>query len=84
MNASIRAKMVVNTVSQHHSETGMTEQIKASAVYSDKEGAANKQWAQWTPQGSLELWISNPGAQGRMKPGQFFYVDLIPCEKESP
>lgn len=90
MSTVIRAKMFVNTVSQHrygnHSggEPAIQEQVKLGAVYSDKEGSANKEWAKATPSGSLELTIDNPGAHGRLKPGMFVYVDLIPCERDSP
>lgn len=88
--ATVRAKMYVNTVSRQTHQPGdgvdpvVTEIVKMHAVTSSKSDAANTQWAKWTPCGSLELQISNPGAQERLKPGMFFYVDLIPCERESP
>lgn len=90
MSAVIRAKMFVNTVSKHEygnhggGEPVRQEQVKLGAVYSDKDGAANKAWAKATPAGHLELTIDNPGAQGVLKPGMFVYVDLIPCERDSP
>lgn len=89
-HATVRAKMYVNTVSQQTHQPGpdqepqVTELVKLNAVTSSKPDAVNTQWAKWTPCGSLELQINNPAAQGRLKPGMFFYVDLIPCEKDSP
>lgn len=84
MSAIIRAKMYVNTVSLHdYGGETKTEEVTLSAVTSSVEGSANKQWAKYTPSGQLKMSIDNPLAQGRMKPGQYFYVDLIPCEKES-
>lgn len=88
--AIVRAKMYVNTASlQTHqpspgAEPVVTEIVKLHAVSSSKPDAVNTQWAKWTPCGSLELQINNPAAQGRLKPGMFLYVDLIPCEHDSP
>jgi hypothetical protein len=81
----LRLKMVVNTVARHADQNGGTacEMITMSAVYSDKDGAANKQWAQWTPTGQLSFTVTNPAALGKVLPGQFYYLDLIPTDKDS-
>jgi hypothetical protein len=91
MSAVIRAKMFVNTVSSHThgSHAGVEhslkqEQVKLGVVYSDKDNSPNKAWAKATPAGHLELTIDNPGAHGLLKAGQFYYVDLIPCDRDSP
>jgi hypothetical protein len=91
MSAVIRAKMFVNVANraEHGSHSGPEhnlhqEVVKLHAVYSDKEGSPNKAWAKATPSGTLELTIDNPAAQGVLRPGQFYYVDLIPCERDSP
>jgi hypothetical protein len=91
MSAVIRAKMFVNTVNKvdhgHQSDPNYNVQqevVKLGAVYSSKEGSANAAWAKATPAGHLELTIDNPGAHGILKAGQWYYVDLIPCEKDSP
>lgn len=82
---SLRLKMVINTVKRCAGNDGtiQAEEITASAVYSDKDDAANKQWAKWTPCGSLSFTVNNPAALGKVLPGQFYYVDLIPTDKDS-
>lgn len=81
----LRLKMVVNTVSRNCGNDGSitSEDITMNAVYSEKEGSANKQWARWTPSGQLKFQVNNPEACGKVLPGQFFYVDLTPTDKDS-
>lgn len=81
----LRLKMVINTVKRCADSTGevQSEEITASAVYSDKEGSANKQWSRWTPCGSLSFTVNNPDALGKVLPGQFYYVDLVPTDRDS-
>jgi hypothetical protein len=80
-----RLKMVVNTVNVGIDGDGKptSENISMSPVYSEKEGSANKQWSQWTPNGQLQYYVTNPNALGKVRPGMFFYVDLIPTDKDS-
>lgn len=81
----LRLKMVVNTVSRNCDNDGNTssEEITMSAVYSDKEGAANKVWSQWTPCGNLRFTVTNPAAFGKILPGQFHYLDLTLTDRDS-
>lgn len=81
----LRMKMVVNTVSRHANSTGEidSEEITLSAVCSDKDGAANKQWSQWTPSGQLRFTVTNKAALGKVLPGQFHYLDLTLTDKDS-
>lgn len=81
----LRLKMVVNTVTRNADQNGdiNSEEITASLVYSDKEGSANKQWSKWTPSGQLRFNVNNPSALGKVLPGQFYYVDLTPTDKDS-
>lgn len=81
----LRLKMVVNTVARHADTNGeiSSEQITMSAVYSDKEGSANKEWSQYTPCGGLQFTVTNKAALGKVLPGQFYYLDLIPTDKDS-
>jgi hypothetical protein len=81
----LRLKMVVNTVARYCGNDGEInqEEITMSAVSSDKEGAANKQWAKWTPSGQLKFTVNNPGAFGKVLPGQFLYLDLTLTDKDS-
>ena len=71
---SIRAKFQCFTVEQ--SEYGETIQLYAVADGSEE----NKRWSEATPAGSLQMTISNPGAQGRFKPGKSYYLDISEAE----
>ena len=81
--AVLRLKCVVNSVkSVADGEANKSqEELGLSAVYSGSE--ANKQWSKYTPCASLAMSISNSAAFGKLLPGQFVFVDLIPTDKES-
>lgn len=81
----LRLKMMVNTVKTVHDNNGdpYQQELALSAVYSNKEGSANAQWSKWTPSASLTMVVSNTAAFGKVLPGQFVYVDLIPTDKDS-
>lgn len=81
---TIRAKMFVNSVKRHANSSGgiETEEIELSCVYG-KEGTANSKWSKYTPSGKLTMSITNPDAFGKVLPAQFFFVDLIPTDKDS-
>lgn len=83
--AALRLKMLVSSVKKvSDSEGNITaEELAFSVVYSSKEGSANAQWCKWTPSGSLGFTVSNPAAFGKVLPGQFFFVDLIPTDKDA-
>ena len=83
--AVLRLKCCVNTVKTVHGQEGepFQQELALSAVYSNKEGSANAQWSKWTPCASLTMTVSNPAAFNKLKPGEFVYVDLIPCDKDS-
>jgi hypothetical protein len=84
-SAVLRLKCMVNTVKTVHGNEGepYQQELALSAVYSNAEGSANAQWSKWTPSASLNMTVSNTAAFNKLKPGQFVYVDLIPCEKDS-
>jgi hypothetical protein len=83
--AVLRLKCMVNTVKTVHGNEGepYQQELALSAVYSNKEGSANAQWSKWTPCASLTMTVSNTAAFNKLNPGQFCYVDLIPCDKDS-
>jgi hypothetical protein len=83
--AVLRLKMMVNSVKTVHGNDGepQSQELALSAVYSNKDGSANAQWSKWTPCASLSMTVSNPAAFGKVNPGQFVYVDLIPTDKDS-
>lgn len=40
------------------------------------EGKDNKDWSKWTPIGTLNMTISNPGAFEWFEPGKEYYPDF--------
>ena len=54
---------------------GTNEVVKLSAVQGDE----NKPWSQYTPQASVELYITNPDAVRQFKVGGTYYVDFSPA-----
>jgi hypothetical protein len=85
MNPVLRLKMNVNSVKSVADNNGdkVQEEIGLNAVYSSDANSANAQWSKWTPSASLTMSISNPLAFGKILPGQFVFVDITPCEKDS-
>jgi hypothetical protein len=84
MTATLRLKMFIASVKSGCDQSGakVNEAIDLQAVYGP-EGSANSQWSKWTPSASLTMYVTNPGAFGRVLPGQFYFVDLIETDKES-
>jgi len=80
---TLRLKMVVGSVKRFAAADGTisAEELSLSAVYG-QEGSPNAQWSKWTPSAMLTLQVNNPGAFGRVLPGQFYFVDLIPTDKD--
>jgi len=60
----------------------VAEEVRLEAAYGP-EGSPNAQWSKWTPAASLFMQINNPGAFGKVLPGQFFFVDIIPTDKDA-
>lgn len=85
MSITTRLKLVVNTVAAYAGNDGSVQQeeITFSAVTSDKEGSANKEWSKWTPFAQLKFQVSNPAVFGKFRPGQFYYADLTLTDKDS-
>lgn len=69
----MRAKFHVNSVT--HDGYGRT--VKMSAI---KDGSPeNNQFAQATPSGILEMYISNPAALDFLEPNKNYYLDFSPA-----
>lgn len=69
---SLRAKFQVSNVTK----TASGDEIVAMvAVVGGSD--ENKQWSKYTPAGSLSMTISNPEAQGKLVPGQSYYLDIM-------
>jgi hypothetical protein len=81
--AQLRLKMCVESVNRMADMMGNigSEQIILRAV-SGPEGSPNAQWSKWTPSGTMTFTVNNPGAFGKVLPGQFYFVDLIETDKD--
>lgn len=83
--ATLRLKLQVGSVKRCADSGGniTAEEVSLNAVYDNREDSANAQWCKWTPFGQFSFTISNPAALGKVLPGQFYFVDLIPTDKDS-
>lgn len=81
--ATLRLKCSVSSVKGVCDQTGAktSEEIVLQAVYDDK--GPNKEWSKWTPAANISFHVSNPNAFGKVLPGQFYFVDLIPTTKDA-
>ena len=86
----IRAKFTchnVNVTPRYKAEDDdqdypVTETVKLSAVVG--MDGDNEDWSKYTPSGSVEMSIDNPGAQGFFKPGADYFLDFEEVVKEKP
>jgi hypothetical protein len=74
----VRAKFRCYTAGK--TESG-DEIVNLHAVY-ETEGP-NKEWSTATPSGSLTMWISNPGAMGKFKMNQEYFIDFTPATESA-
>ena len=83
-NAVLRLKMSIGSVKYTCGPDGEknAEEIALQAVYGP-EGTPNSQWSKWTPSAGLTMHVNNPGAFGKVKPGEYYFVDLIPTTKDA-
>jgi len=74
MSKTIRAKFYCTSVK----DDGHSEIVNLSAVYGndDKDNKENNQFSEVTPCGEIEMFISNPGAKGFIKKGNYYYLDF--------
>ncbi len=73
---TVRAKFFVATINHHHVTQGVFATVTMSPVY----GEANKPWSQATPQGKIEMSITNPDAVDQFELGKSYFVDFSPAE----
>ena len=83
---SVRAKMKCTEIATRavdvwnpetkQSRPGTNEVVKLCAAMGDE----NKPWSQYTPQATVELWITNPEAVKQFKVGGMYFVDFTPAE----
>ena len=83
-DAVLRLKMSIASVKSSCDQTGakISEEVALQAAYGP-EGSPNAQWSKWSPSAGLTMQINNPGAFGKVLPGQYYFVDLIPTDKDA-
>lgn len=69
----MRAKFHVDSVTHH----AYGRSVKMSAVHDGSP--ENNQFAQATPSGILEMYISNPAALDFLEPNKDYYLDFSPA-----
>ena len=79
---AVQAKFYVTEVSRRAQQGGefSGETVKLQAAM----GEDNKSWSQWTPSGSVEMWITNSEAAKQFIPGQYVMVTFEPVPMEAP
>ena len=59
-----------------------SENVTFRAVTNDTE--ENKTWSKWTPNGLLEMTITNPARFGAFKQGDEYFIDVTPANPVEP
>jgi hypothetical protein len=79
----MRMKGLVGSVRKLVNDVGnpTSEEIAIQAVVND--GGINKSWAKWTPYINYNFTVTNPQAWGKLKPGDFLFIDLTLTEPSS-
>ncbi|HLJ82331.1 MAG TPA: hypothetical protein VKT52_12640 [Ktedonobacterales bacterium] len=72
----IRAKMRCTQVEKPYPGT---EIVRMQPVYDADPAGANHDWSAATPAGKLELYITNPAAQGHFATDSEYFVDISPA-----
>jgi hypothetical protein len=74
----VRAKF--NCVSIIHLATNSPGEIAANLLFHPAYGEANKNWSKYTPNGKLEITITNPDAIAAFELGKSYYLDFTPAD----
>lgn len=56
--------------------------VTLQPVYGAGEDDSNAQWSKWTPNGQLQLTITNPAIFPMLRTGRLFFVDFIAADGE--
>ncbi|KJS45250.1 MAG: hypothetical protein VR71_02245 [Roseovarius sp. BRH_c41] len=80
MSGKIRGRFTLQKIEQFpaHSDDACLCNVEFSAVTSGK--ADCETWSKYTPNGKLEMTITNPAAMKCLAVGKDYYVDLEPVE----
>lgn len=78
------AKFELRKIETPVSNGGPIERLSFRAVTEkpfDSDGASeDNSFSRWTPDGSLEMLITNPNLVGTFKEGQKFYLEFTPAD----
>lgn len=77
---SVRAKFQVTALKTQLGYQGNSEIVELSVVNDE----ANKLWSKYTPQGRIEMHITNPAAVDQLPLGKHFYVDFTEAPAVDP
>jgi hypothetical protein len=72
---NIRARFKCYSVTH---DSGKNEIVVLQAAYGTRDANDNVQWSKYTPNGKLEMTISQDGAQNQFVPGLDYYLDIAP------
>jgi len=70
---AVKAKFSVVSITDHGNDN---KQVKFAAAIA---GEDNKSWAKYTPQGSLDMMISNPDASSQFEVGKSYFLTFEPA-----
>lgn len=75
--SKVRAKFWTQTIAHHHTQdpSAVCAVITMAPVYDE----ANKDWSKYTPQGAIQMTITNPDAIAAFEIGKAYYVDFTPA-----
>ena len=77
---NVRAKFWITGIEHHvrHQATEVNATVKMAAVYANDE--INKSWSKYTPSGTIQMQITNPGALEQFEVGKEYYIDFTPVD----
>jgi hypothetical protein len=78
---TVRAKFYVTSIQHHHvhrapGSGAMCAEVKMAPVYGDE----NKPWSEATPQGQIQMTITNPTAIEAFELGKAYFADFTPAD----
>lgn len=78
---NVRAKFQCQSVNHilTHSPGDQTAILTFAPVYDNGKGE-NATWSKYTPQGKLEMTVTNPAAVAAFEVGKSYYLDFTPAD----
>ncbi len=77
---NVRAKFQCQSINHimTHSPGEQTAILTFAPVYGN--GKENESWSKYTPQGKLEMTVTNPAAVAAFEVGKSYYLDFTPAD----